>query len=403
MKIKRNIWILIGVMVIAAAMVSGFILLQPTAEDILVQMIENDLTITDAHAIVTMNLDSIEQDGSGTVEIWAARGEDTEGEGHHGAFRLEVLEASEDKAQGAIIVSDGITLWAYSPSENKVLVGTPEEAKAMMENMDASDFMGGKYGEFFSGGEGMHPKGEYENGDMDHPENAQEAVSMLQEYVKLSLSGTTSVGGETAHVIKMEPLPEQMPVEFMAIGGYINLWVGEESNLPLGIGYTGGTMGEFSASVVEYQFNTGLDAALFTFEIPADAEIVSFADMKPQSLTLDEARNLEDVEFQTPAEVPAGATLVDILEVRGAIVQHYTLPEGGSFTIAQGTWDGNAMENGEHASEAQSVDVRGTTGQLLASEEGDQVLLTWTEGDLFFTIAGDLSVEDALSIAESLK
>ena len=201
----------------------------------------------------------------------------------------------------------------------------------------------------------------------------------------------------------MKPLAEQMPVEFMAIGGYINLWVGEEFNLPLGLAYIGGSMGEFSASVVEYQFNTRLDTALFTFEIPADAEIVSFADMEPQSLTMDEAMDLEDVEFQTPTEVPAGATLVDILEVRGAIVQHYTLAEGGSFTIAQGAWDGNAMEKGEHASEAQSVDVRGTTGQLLASEEGDQVLFTWTEGDLFFTVAGDLSVEDALTIAESLK
>ena len=201
MKNKRNMWILIGVMLLSAALVSGFILMQPSAEDILVQMLENDLSITDAHAIVSVDVDTIEKDASGTVEIWVARGEEKDEEGHHGAFRLEVLEASEEKAQGAVIVSDGTTLWAYSPSENKVLIGTPEEAKAMMENMEASDFMGGQYGEYFSGGEGHPEKSEYEMGDMDHPENAQEAVSMLQEYVKMSLSGTTSVGGETANVI----------------------------------------------------------------------------------------------------------------------------------------------------------------------------------------------------------
>jgi hypothetical protein len=31
------------------------------------------------------------------------------------------------------------------------------------------------------------------------------------------------------------------------------------------------------------------------------------------------------------------------------------------------------------------------------------VLLTWTEGNLFFSVAGDLSPEDALLIAESLQ
>ena len=36
---------------------------------------------------------------------------------------------------------------------------------------------------------------------------------------------------------------------------------------------------------------------------------------------------------------PEGATLVEVLDVRGAIVQRYTLPDGGSFSIAQGQAD----------------------------------------------------------------
>ena len=132
---KRNQRIFLGIMILAAALVSGFLLMQPSAEDILVQMIENAKTITDGHAVLAIDVDTNEQKASGTVEVWARRGEDGPG-----AFRVEVLDASEGKFQGVIIVSDGETLWAYSPSENKVFVGTPEEALAIMEK---NEFMNG--------------------------------------------------------------------------------------------------------------------------------------------------------------------------------------------------------------------------------------------------------------------
>lgn len=162
-------------------------------------------------------------------------------------------------------------------------------------------------------------------------------------------------------------------------------------------------MGEFSATVLEYEVNAGVDEALFTFEIPTGAEVVTFADLEPQSLTLEEAGESTEFEFLTPAETPPGATLVDIFEVGGTIVQRYTLPEGGSFTIAQGVSGEKSDEVRTPSTEMQSVEVRGTTGQLFEAEDGGQVLLIWTEGDLFFSVAGDLLPEDALSIAESLQ
>ena len=51
----------------------------------------------------------------------------------------------------------------------------------------------------------------------------------------------------------------------------------------------------------------------------------------------------------------------------------------------------------------QPVEVRGVTGSLYAAEDGSQVLLVWAEGEIFYTIAGDLTAEQALTIAESLK
>jgi len=118
---------------------------------------------------------------------------------------------------------------------------------------------------------------------------------------------------------------------------------------------------------------------------------------------LEEAGEAAQFELLTPAETPAGATLVDIVEVRGALVQRYTLPEGGSFTVAQSKAGENVDDFRPQSAESQDVDVRGTTGQLFESEAGDQVLLTWTEGDLFFSVAGNLTAEQALAIAESLQ
>jgi hypothetical protein len=150
---------------------------------------------------------------------------------------------------------------------------------------------------------------------------------------------------------------------------------------------------------MELEINVGVDEALFTFEIPAGAEVIRFADLAPQSLTLEEAGATVEFEFLTPAETPEGAALVDVLEVRGAIVQRYALPDGGSFSVAQGLSD----QARQPATEKQTVEVRGVTGTMFAAEDGNQVLLAWTEGDLFYSVAGDLTVDQALMIAESLQ
>lgn len=382
---NKNLWIIVGGVLLIAALISGFVLMQPSAQNMLVNTLESAKTITDGHAIVAFEVDSLEKDASGKVEVWAYREEEKPG-----GFRMEVLESSEAKAQGAVIVSDGETLWAYSPSENKVFVGTPEEARALMEE---NDFFAGRFGEM-----PQHLEGEQE-----HPENAQEAVQQLEEYFNIGKSGTQTIAGETANQLKLEPIPDQMPGEYIAVGGFINLWISEENNVPLAFEFTGSSIGEVSITVLEYEINSGVDNALFTFTVPESAELVTFADLEPQSLTLAEAGELAEFQFLTPTETPTGATLVDILEVRGALVQRYTLLEGGSFTIAQGLIEQDFDQSGSPSSESQPIEVRGTTGYLLEAEDGSQVLLTWTEGSLFYSVAGDLSAEQALGVAESLQ
>ena len=390
---NRNQWIFIGILVLAAVIATVTLLL-PTAEDILVQAIETAQSIDDGHVVVAMNLDSLEQDGYGIIEIWA-RG----GEGGHGAFRVEVLEASQENAVGATIVSDGETLWAYSAVENKVFIGTAEDAHAMLQDGEYFDeYLSERFGDFQ-----MPDINLYDIGDYQTPESVEEAVAMLKEYVTFKKSGREVMAGESAQMITLEPISEKMPREYGAVGGLVNVWIGRQSDLPLGLAFTGSSLGEFNFTVLELEVNSGIDDSLFTFEIPTDAEMITFADLKPQTLTLEEAGAALEFELLTPSETPEGATLVDIVEMRGALVKRYTLPEGGSFTIAQGLSGDIAERFGDSSSESQAIDVRGTTGQLFASEAGDKVLLTWIEGDLFFSVAGDLTAESALAIAESLE
>jgi hypothetical protein len=47
--------------------------------------------------------------------------------------------------------------------------------------------------------------------------------------------------------------------------------------------------------------------------------------------------------------------------------------------------------------------VRGVSGQLFTDDAGQRSLLTWSEGDVTFWIGGDLTAEEALAVAESLR
>jgi len=371
----RNIWLIAGIVILLTAVVSAFVIMQPSAKDILVKTLETSKTIGNGHAIVEINVDSPEEKVSATVEIWGRH--ETEGPG---AFRFKVLETDKAEAVGTLIVSDGETVWAYFPAQGKVFTGTVEEAKAIMEEKQPMD-----------------NKPDMET--FEHPENAEEAVDKLLEYFDASRTGSEKIADANAYAIELKPIPEQMPAEYTAIGGLLNVWIDQDRNIPLAVAYTGGSMGEIRVTTLELEINQVVDESLFTFEMPDGVEVVHFADMKPESLSLDEAAASAEFDFLTPETLPAGATLVDVLNVDDAIVQRYTLTDGGSFSIAQGQTD----ETPKPSTEEQAVEVRGEVGSLFVSEDGRRVLLTWLEDNVFFYVAGDITADQALSIAESLK
>jgi outer membrane lipoprotein-sorting protein len=386
---RRKSLLLITLLILVSVGLAAF-MLQPSAEDLLTASIETLQTVTDGHAVIEFEATTPEQSGSGTVEVWGALNAGPNGEP---AFRVDVLENSFEMGVGATAVADGVNFWIYSPDENVVLTGTFEEAAAMlMEKMAEHDF------------EGQMPP-EYEEFDpeaMEIPETPEEAVAKLLEYFDAERVGLTSedVAGRGAYQVRLIPIPEQMPEEVRAVGGLINVWIAAESKAPLAAEYTGGNMGSGRVEATTLEFNEGVDPEVFTFEIPAGAEVVTLEDLAAMmEEKMAEMETAVTFDSLTPTDLPADARLVETTTVRGTAVQRYNLPDGNSFTVAQGVAGFEYAPDGLES----AVTVRGVEGLLVSDAAGGRTLLTWSEGEMTFWIGGDLTGEQALAIAESLQ
>ncbi|GJM42044.1 MAG: hypothetical protein DHS20C20_23260 [Ardenticatenaceae bacterium] len=377
------------VLAVTAVAIGAFVI--PTAEDLLVQSIETSQTITDGHAIIEVAIVVPEQAMSGTVEAWARLDAGPNGEP---AFRVEILTADEADLIGTIAVSDGTQFWLWNPTENVVLVGEFEELYERlaeeMANMD--EFEGYQFDHDLDAYEG-------EFDEEDIPETPEEAVALLLAYFTAERAGSDEIGNSDVNTVRLIPIPEQMPEEVRMAGGLLNVWLRDGDSAPVGIEYVGSALGSAVARATFLELNQGIDDSVFTFEIPEGATVIDAAEIEiPEYDALEEAAAIEpDFALLAPTSLPDEAILRETTNIQGAIVERYGLPNGRSFTIAQGRTDVNLTpeEGGE------SVSVRGVDG-MLYSEDG-RTLLNWSEGEIQYWIGGDLTADEALAIAESLQ
>jgi outer membrane lipoprotein-sorting protein len=388
MKRNRTILTLIGALLAVVALGAVVMMVRANANDMLHQAARLMYDAQDGHAIVSVEMETPEEKVSGTVEVWGRRDVGPEGEP---AFRIEILESSKEEAQGMIAVGDGVQVWIWNPDKNTVYVGTREEMKTRMaelrEEFDASDY----------------EQPEFDRTDFDEkemPETPEEAVDKLLEHFNAERNGSDNVAGTAANVLRLIPIPEQMPEEVRANGGLVNLWLRAEDNAPLAAEYADGAVGYAKATATLLELDASIADEVFTFAIPEGAEVVKLAELEPPaSLSVEEAARVAEFDVLMPADLPAAARLEGINEVRGAIVQRYRLPDGERFTIAQGPAEA-ADAAGE---DGVTVTVRGNDGLLFSDDEGERALLTWSEGGVTFWVGGDLTADQALAVANSLQ
>jgi outer membrane lipoprotein-sorting protein len=344
----------------------------PTAEEIVAKMREVEASTEDAHAVVAFSVQSEEMDMDLEikVEMWEKR---------PGKLRAEVLEASgtdTDELAGVLSVTDGAQGWLYHPGENVVVTGA-------LANLESENV----------------------------PVDPQQVIQFMEEGIQwamdnfnVELVGEQDLNGVPTYKLEFTPKEgEEYPS--MPIDGKATLWVEQERWIALQAHFDGGSFGEGWVRVRSFEFNTGLDDALFQFEIPEGAKVINIEDMQPVPLTLDEAEAQAEFDLLVPTYVPGDATLIEVFRMGNTFVLRYD-HSTTSFTVVQGDdmphGGGEMVESVERGTIVSSdVVVRGHDGVLLTFEGG--TALTWVEDGVNFFLSGSLSEDDIIQVAESLE
>ncbi len=331
----------------------------PTAEEVVAKMKEVEASIEDAHGVLEVNVQVQGMDESAVVELW---------EKMPNQFRAEVLESSKSELVGTISVTDGERAWMYNPVDNEVLAGDLGKLE-MDEEIDPGQMI----------------------------QMMEEIIQRVSDTSDVELLGEEEISGVATY--KLEFTPRQDAQEtVLPVGSVATLWVEQERWIVLQAHFIGDMFGEGWLHVRSFEFNTGIPDEQFQFEIPQGAEVIEVEDIRPTSITLDEAREQADFGLLVPAYVPEEATLIEVFTVRGAFVLYYDHSEI-SFTVMQGSLP--EMRE-EPSGEAVEVTVRGQTGTLITDEQGNS-FLTWEEEGVIVTIAGHIGQDQILQVAESLQ
>jgi outer membrane lipoprotein-sorting protein len=353
---KQRIWIAVSLFLLLSLALAGCG--QPmTAEEIVAKIQETVESTQDAHALVAVDVNAQGLLMSATAEVW---------EKSPDKVRAVVLDASQSDLVGTTVVSDGQQAWYYEPSRNRVLVGAA--------------------------------------GDMDTP-LPQEALNGLQEVVQavlatsdVELVGEEEVAGIAAYKLTASPKEEAAP-ELFPGDGTATLWVDKERWIVLKAVYEAGSFGQGTMEVRSFELNPGLPEDLFTFVVPEGATVVDVSAQEPVPMTLAEAQAAATFPLLVPGYVPAGATLVEVFKAGDSFVLRYDHSTQISFTVVQGPELAGLPSLGQ----SQNVTVRGQSATVVSDEAGGNTFLYWTENGVTVTVAGHISRDEALQVAESLE
>jgi outer membrane lipoprotein-sorting protein len=328
-----------------------------TAEEIVARMQETVEDTQDAHAVVSASMDVQGIEFSATAEVW---------EKSPNKVRAEVLEASEPDLVGSIVVSDGQQGWSYEPARNVVRVGSASEIETPLPEEMLTEL--------------------------------RDVIQAVLDASDVELAGEETVVGRGAYKLTLRPKADAEQ-SFFPGDGTATLWVDQEQWIVLKAEYEGGTFGQGSMEVQSFELNPGLSEDLFAFTVPEGATVIDVEAQKPVPLTLDEAREQAGFPLLVPEYVPAGATLIEVFRVEDSFVLRYDHSPEVSFTVIQGP----ELASPPPLGQAQNVSVRGQSGTAITDEAGGTTFLYWTEGVVTVTVAGRISLDEALQVADSLE
>ena len=353
---RQKVLALVGLFLVATLALSGCGE-AITAEEIVAKMQEMLETTKDAHAVVRVSLNAQGIELGATAEVWEKAPDQV---------RAEVLTSTDGRFDGTVVVSDGEQGWVYEPQRNVVTVGT------------------------------------LENVEMPLP---QEILTSLQEVIQavldvsdISLVGEESIAGREAYKLTVRS-KDGADVQIFPGGGTATLWVDQVQWIVLRATYEAGAFGQGEMEIQSFELNTGLPDSLFEFEEPEGASVVEPSSQEPVALTLEEADNLAPFALLIPTYVPEGVTLVGVLRAGESFVLRYNHSPAVAFTVIQGP----DLTGPPPLGQSQGIAVRGQQATAITDEAGGNTFLYWTEDGVTITIAGRISLDEALRVAEALR
>jgi len=359
---QRKVLTLTGLALILSLVLAGCGQ-QVSTEEIVAHVRQTAESTQDVHAVITVSADGPLAQGnevSATAEVW---------EKSPNKVRAEVVESSMPELKGVILVSDGEQAWMYDPAEKQVITGNAGEMDLPLpEQMLAS---------------------------------MQKIVQQVLDASNATLEGEEEVAGHATYKLILTPKEGEQSLALPG-NGTATLWVDKERWIVLKASYEASSLGQGTMEVQSYELNSGVSDDLFQFEVPEGVEVIDAQAQKPQSLTLDEARAQAGFPLLVPEYVPDGTTLIEVYKLGDAIILRYDHSPEAAFTVVQGD-SGMSKLSPESVGLGKPVTVRGQSATAISDEASGSTLLLWTEDGVAMSVAGHISLDEAIKVAESLK
>lgn len=317
-----------------------------SAEEIMQRMEAARDAMQDIRATVAFDFTSPEKSGSMLMETWLKKTDQTDAQDRPiNMLRIEVREASDAQLQDARFVSDGEMFWVYHPDENRVLTGTRED----LAEQPMTDAAGA----------------------------ARTFEDMLQrglDAFDIEVLGEEQIAGQNTWKLRLTPASDTQQQLQLDRVVQVTMWVDEELALPLRIDVDASDMGRALFEVRSLDIDSDLSADLFTFTVPEGAEVVNVAElaaqMRPRSLSLEEAAAEVDFVLLSPADLPLDATLVDVQVIGDKMVIQNYVGSQVTFSIVQSGDEVGAERQPPIGSEVQTITVRDQEATLITSGDG---------------------------------
>ena len=392
---------------------------QITAPEIIQHLKDTATSTTDVHMVVDLSFNmtgtaaqssSPDQSGSkmsplanmptsgkATVEMWYKQ---------PNLVRAEVKSADQTGYAGAQFVSDGQALWAYDPSHK---MGYKLDLNAVKS---------------VAGQAGIPTDLQ----DLLADPNLTAILDKVLSLTDATVAGTETVAGFNTYKLTLQPKADT-GLATTALGVSATMWVDQKTWMVVKLDVTS-AQGDLHYSAQTIEINHNVPDSTFKFTLPAGATGVDLSMFLPRPVTLEQARSQATAQgwtLLTPSAPPAGATLTGVLAqpMMGGLLLTYSgsadVPTVVVYEMqAKGTMPGGMLPGGMtpgdkemfgganlDGASVQTVTVRGHEGRAFTKPAADGqrggTFITWDKNGLRLAVGGNLSLDAALKVAESLK